>query len=142
MIKKPIILTALVMLLPALGIAAPACEKVVIAGETQATGPATFVGDALSNQGNLTVDVAITGSKPNADGSINATTTHTFTSGAIVFTTRDRARLVPLNDFGVFRLDTQATIVEGGWGHLQLDGVLDFATGRARWLARGEVCTG
>lgn len=129
-------------LLPAFAFADANCEKVLILGATQAIGPATFIGEADSNLGSMSVNVTITSDKPNADGSINATTSHTFSVNGLVFTTRDRARLIPLNDRGQYRLDTQATIVEGAWGHLRLDGLLNFATGQAKWLADGTVCTG
>ncbi len=138
--KSRLVMMALAALAPALAAADNGCQQVVALGSTQATGPTTFMGDADSNLGMMYVDVELTSSKPNADGSIIATTTHTFTVGSLVFTTRDRARLIPLNAFGLYRLDTQATVAEGGSGHLKLDGLLNFATGTARWLAEGVVC--
>jgi hypothetical protein len=139
MTRKLLLLGAL---LPAFAFADAGCEEVLILGATQAIGPATFVGEADSNLGVMSVSVTITSTKPNQDGSINATTSHTFSVNGLVFTTRDRARLVPLNNRGQYRLDTQATIVDGAWGHLRLDGLLNFATGEAKWLADGQVCAG
>lgn len=136
----------LALLLPLPALANDVCHEILALGATQATGPTTFVGDAHSNLGSMSVNVEITSTRPNADGSLTATTAHTFTGRGLVFTTSDRARLVPMNDQGHYRLDTQATIVDGTWlelgvwGHLKLDGLINLVTGQARWLAEGVVC--
>jgi hypothetical protein len=70
---------------------------------------------------------------------MTATTSHTFSGPDGWFTTTDRARLVELSP-GLYLLDTQASITEGGWGQLSIDGLVDFRTGYARWFARGELC--
>lgn len=128
-------------LVPALATAGT-CEKFVGVGATLATGPASFAGEVRSNAGDLGVDVVITSApKPTGNGALNATTSHTFVIGTAVITTRDRVRLVPVNDTGLYRLDTQASIVEGGWGHLKIDGLVNLWTGWAQWLVEGEVCT-
>jgi hypothetical protein len=122
------------------------CQKVFAAGETIATGPASFAGTAHTNLGDLgagdlgdrQVTVAVLGLKPNAEGFV-ATTSHTFVGPDGWFTTTDRARLVELSP-GLYLLDTQASITEGGWGQLTIDGLVDFRTGYARWFAHGEVC--
>lgn len=125
---------------PSLASATETCSRFVGVGATQATGPASFAGTATSNLGEAAVDVAITGIKPNANGSLVATTRHTLAVGALVFSTRDRARLIPVNDSGLYRLDTQASIVEGAWGHLKIDGIVNLWTGAAQWFVEGEVC--
>jgi len=130
---------------PGAALAAKAqCEKVYASGETLATGPASFEGTAWTNLGEAgdlgerQVSVALLGSKPNAQGLL-ATTSHTFMGPDGVFTTMDNARLVELSP-GLYLLDTQASIVEGGWGHLSINGLVDFRTGYARWFASGELC--
>lgn len=134
-------LATLAVMLPSIAMADVDCEKVVIAGQTQATGPTTFAGDGQSNVGQMQVFVEITSTKPNTDGSLNATTIHQLVLPQWSVSTSDRARLVPLNDAGMYRLDTQAVISEGGWGHLKIDGLVNFATGEARWIAEGRICT-
>ena len=122
------------------------CRKVYANGETLMTGPSSFEGMAWTNLGDAgvgdlgerQVSVALLGSKPNAKGLL-AITSHTFSGLDGSFTTMDNARLVELSP-GLFRLDTQASIVEGGWGHLSIDGLVDFRTGYARWFASGELC--
>lgn len=122
------------------------CQKVFAAGETIATGPASFAGTAHTNLGNASVGdlgdrqvtVAVLGLKPTGEGFV-ATTSHTFVGPDGWFTTTDRARLVELSP-GLYRLDTQASITEGGWGQLTIDGLVDFRTGYARWFAHGELC--
>lgn len=58
-----------------------------------------------------------------------------------MISTSDRARLIQVNDFGLYRLDTQALIVEGGWGHLKIDGIVNLWTGAAQWFVEGRVCS-
>jgi len=123
-----------------------ACQKIFASGETMLTGPASFAGVAHTNLGDSgagdlgdrQVTVALLGSKPTARGML-ATTSHTFAGPDGIFTTMDNARLVELSP-GLYLLDTQASITEGGWGHLSIDGLVDFRTGYARWFARGELC--
>ena len=144
-IHKILILT---LLMPLPAVAETYCRDVIAVGATYATGQTTFMGEADSSVGQMSVNVEITSTKPNADGSINATTSHTFSTRGLIFTTRDRARLVPLNDVGLYRLDTQATITEGDWlqrrvwGQLKLDGLIDLGARQpwARWLAEGVIC--
>ena len=122
------------------------CQKIYASGETLATGPASFEGMAWTNLGDAgagdfgerQVSVALLGAKPNAQGLL-ATTSHTFVGPDGTFTTMDNARLVELSP-GLFLLDTQASIVEGGWGHVSINGLVDFRTGYARWFATGELC--
>ena len=148
MFNKTHRLLMLALLLPLPALANNVCHEILALGGTFATGQTTFTGEADSNFGQMTVNVEITSTKPNADGSINATTSHTFSARGLDFTTRDRARLVPLNDAGLYRLDTQARIVEGNslshsvWGHLKLDGLINLGARQpwARWLAEGVVC--
>lgn len=133
---------------PAMAMADPggSCQKVFATGETMVTGPASFAGTAYTNLGDVTagdlgdrqVTVALLGSKPNGKGML-ATTSHTFTGPDGTFTTIDNARLVELSP-GLYLLDTQASITDGGWGHLSIDGLVDFRSGYARWFAKGELC--
>ncbi len=134
-------LTVLLALVPALASADGGCRQFVGVGTTQATGPESFAGTATSNLGDAAVDVAITGIKPIANGSLLATTRHTIATGPLVISTSDRARLIQVNDFGLYRLDTQALIVEGGWGHLKIDGIVNLWTGAAQWFVEGRVCS-
>lgn len=123
--------------------AAPAdCEDIVAVGQTVISGPASFDGSATTNLGEAIVHVDLLGQKPLAKGKLNAATSHTFTLGSLVFSTRDNAMLTPLNDRGLFRLDTQANIDgEDVWGHLSIDGLVELSpTGWAKWLATGQVC--
>jgi hypothetical protein len=121
------------------------CQTFVAIGSTDATGPNSFAGGATTNLGPAKVAVAVVGLKPNNDGSFNASTAHTFIvfpSGAeaFSFTTRDNARLTPLNSAGLYELNTQASLGEGAWGSARIDGMVDFASGWAKWLATGELC--
>lgn len=116
------------------------CQPFVAVGATVATGAASFGGDAATNLGAATVSVAVNGLKPNRDGSINASTSHTFTIGQTSFTTRDNVRLSPLNAFGLYRLNAQGSLGDGAWGSARIDGMVDLANGWAKWLATGEVC--
>jgi len=88
------------------------------------------------------VHVDLLGVKPLKKGQLNAATAHTFTLGSLVFSTRDNAMLTPLNDSGLFRLNTQANVDgDGVWGHLTVDGLVELSpTGWAKWLATGQVC--
>jgi hypothetical protein len=130
---------------PALADGGP-CRKVFAAGETVMTGPASFAGTAYTNLGDITqgdlgdrqVTVALLGSKPTANGLL-ATTSHTFVGPDGWFTTTDQAQLKELSP-GLYLLDTQASITDGGWGHLSINGLVDFRTGYARWFATGELC--
>lgn len=130
---------------PALAGGGP-CQKVFAAGETIMTGPASFAGTAHTNLGDVSqsdlgdrqVTVALLGSKPTANGLL-ATTSHTFVGPDGVFTTTDQAQLKELSP-GLYLLDTQASITDGGWGHLSINGLVDFRTGYARWFASGELC--
>ena len=119
------------------------CEDIVAVGETFVSGPASFDGSATTNLGEAAVHVDLLGQKPLAKGKLNAATSHTFTLGSLVFSTRDNAMLTPLNEFGLFRLDTQANIdSDGVWGHLSIDGLVELSpTGWAKWLATGQVCS-
>lgn len=116
------------------------CQPFVAVGATVATGPASFAGEATTNLGPASVGVTVNGIKPNHDGSINASTAHSFAIGAISFATRDNVRLSPLNAAGLYRLSTQANLVDGAWGSARIDGMVGFANGWAKWLAAGEVC--
>jgi hypothetical protein len=124
--------------------AAPAtCEDVVAVGHTYVTGAARFDGSATTNLGEAIVHVDLLGVKPLAKGQLNAATSHTFTLGSAVFSTRDNALLTPLNDVGLFRLNTQANVdSEGYWGQLTVDGLVDLSPGGwAKWLATGQLCS-
>jgi hypothetical protein len=119
------------------------CEDVVAVGHTFVSGPASFDGSATTNLGEAVVHVDLLGVKPLKNGKLNAATSHTFTLGGLVFSTRDNAMLTPLNDRGLFRLNTQAN-VDGDdvWGHLTVDGLVELSpTGWAKWLATGQVCS-
>ena len=124
--------------------AAPAhSEDIVAVGHTFISGPASFDGSATTNLGEAIVHVDLLGQKPLAKGKLSAATAHTFTLGSLVFSTRDNAMLTPLNDRGLFRLDTQANI-DGAdvWGHLSIDGLVELSpSGWAKWLATGQVCS-
>lgn len=134
----------------ALGLSGPAaaddaCRPVVATGETFFNGAGfdglawTSLGDATAGDfGERTVSVALLGQKETGNGLL-AATSHTFSGPDGSFSTRDNARLEELSP-GLYRLDTQATIVAGAWGHLTIDGMVDFRLGWARWFARGEVC--
>ena len=117
------------------------CEQVFAAGQTFFNG-AGFEGDAYSSIGDLLVSVAVLEQAETGSG-LRAATAHTFTAmdGSLVFSTRDNAMLKPVNAAGLFELDTQALVVEGGHGQLSIDGLVDFARGWARWTAKGSVCS-
>lgn len=115
-----------------------ACNAIYASGVTYATSLSTFEGSAFTNLGEFTVNVALLGTKETGTGML-ATTSHTFHSSEGTFTTMDNARLVELSP-GLYLLDTQASIVEGGWGTLSIDGLVDFTTGTARWFAKGRLC--
>jgi hypothetical protein len=115
------------------------CEAVYVIGETQATSAFTFEGSAFANLGEFTVSVTLLGSKETGNGLL-VTTSHTFQGPDGSFTTMDNARLQELSP-GLYLLDTQASIVDGGWGNLSIDGLVDFRTGgTARWFAKGQLC--
>jgi hypothetical protein len=118
------------------------CEQVVAAGQTFFNG-AGFDGDVYSSIGDLTVSVAVLEQAETGSG-LRAATAHTFTAldGSLVFSTRDNAMLKPVNAAGLFELNTQALIVDGGHGQLSIDGLVDFARGWARWTAKGTFCSG
>jgi hypothetical protein len=118
------------------------CEQVVAAGQTFFNG-AGFDGDAYSSIGDLAVSVAVLEQAETGSG-LRAATAHTFTAldGSLVFGTRDNAMLKPVNAAGLFELNTQALIIEGGHGQLSIDGLVDFARGWARWTAKGTFCSG
>ena len=117
------------------------CEQVIAAGQTFFNG-AGFDGDVYSSIGDLTVSVAVLEQAETGSG-LRAATAHTFTAqdGSAVFSTRDNAMLKPVNAAGLFELNTQALIVEGGHGQLSIDGLVDFARGWARWTAKGTYCS-
>ena len=121
------------------------CQSFVAAGETYFDG-AGFEGSALTNLGDLaigdfgdrTVAVALLDQRETGTGLL-ATTAHTFTGPDGAFSTYDNAQLVELSP-GLYRLDTQGSIVDGAWGHITVDGIVDLRRGWARWYARGQVC--
>jgi hypothetical protein len=119
------------------------CEDIVAVGHTFISGPASFDGSATTNLGEAIVHVDLLGVKPLANGKLNAATSHTFTLGSAVFSTRDNAMLTPLNDRGLFRLNTQANVDgEAFWGQLSVDGLVDLSpSGWAKWLATGQLCS-
>ena len=119
------------------------CEDIVAVGHTFVSGPASFDGSATTNLGEAIVHVDLLGVKPIAKGKLNAATSHTFTLGDIVFSTSDIAMLTPLNDRGLFRLNTQANVASGEvWGHLTVDGLVELSpSGWAKWLATGQLCS-
>jgi hypothetical protein len=114
------------------------CKAIYASGQTFATSPYTFEGSAFTNLGDFTVGVALLGTQDTGNGLL-ATTSHTFHSPDGMFTTMDNARLVELSP-GLYLLDTQASIVEGGWGSMSIEGLVDFTTGTARWFAKGRLC--
>lgn len=143
--NKRILSALLVLGLSSSALADDACRSLVATGETFFNGVG-FEGLAWTNLGDLsvgdfgerTVSVALLGQKQTGNGLL-AATSHTFSGPEGSFTTRDNARLAELSP-GLYRLDTQATIVDGAWGHLTIDGMVDFRQGWARWFAHGEVC--
>lgn len=114
------------------------CNSIYAHGVTYATSEYSFEGSAFTNFGDHLVSVALLGSKPTGQG-MQVTTSHTFHGPDGGFTTMDNARLSELSP-GLYQLDTQASIVEGGWGNLSIDGLVDFRTGTARWFAKGRIC--
>jgi hypothetical protein len=114
------------------------CKAIYASGETYANSPSTFEGSAFTNLGEFTVSVALLGTKDTGNGLV-ATTSHTFHGQEAAFTTMDNATLVELSP-GLYLLNTQASIVEGGWGNVSIDGLVDFRTGTARWFAKGRLC--
>ena len=143
--KKTLIAACSIFLISAhtAGAGPGTCEEVVAVGHTFASGPTTFDGAATTNLGDAIVHVDLLGVKPQKNGRLNAATAHTLTIGSLVFTTRDNATLTPLNDLGLFRLNTQANIdSDDAWGHLSIDGLVELSpTGWAKWLATGQVCS-
>lgn len=143
---KPTRITIALSLTALLGAAAAQgaperCEQVVAAGQTFFNG-AGFDGEAYSSIGDLAVSVAVLDQAETGSG-LRAATAHTFTAmdGSLVFSTRDNAMLKPVNAAGLFELNTQALITEGGHGQLSIDGLVDFARGWARWTAKGTFCS-
>jgi hypothetical protein len=114
------------------------CEAVYASGLTYATSPYSFEGSAFTNLGELAVSVALLGAKDIGNGML-VTTSHTFHGPEGSFTTMDNARLAELAP-GLYLLDSQASVIEGGWGQMSIDGLLDFTTGTARWFAKGQLC--
>jgi hypothetical protein len=114
------------------------CDAVYAHGVTHATSEYTFEGSAFTNFGEYGVSVALLGSKVTGNG-LQVTTSHTFHGPDGPITTMDNARLTELSP-GLYLLDTQASIVAGGWGNLSIDGLVDFRTGTARWFAKGQLC--
>jgi hypothetical protein len=140
-VRRGAVAASLAMALAASGTVAssPAsCDAVYAIGETYATSESTFEGGAFTNLGEYTVSVALLGSKGTGNG-MQVTTSHTFHGPDGSFTTMDNARLSELSP-GLYLLDTQASIVDGGWGSMSIDGLVDFRTGTARWFARGQIC--
>jgi hypothetical protein len=142
------LMTSLLGTLLTAGAAASAddtCQSLVATGETYFNGVG-FEGSALTNLGDLalgdfgdrTVTVALLDQQETGTGLL-ATTAHTFSGPDGVFSTYDNARLVELSP-GLYRLDTQGSIVDGAWGHITVDGLVDLRRGWARWYARGQVC--
>ncbi len=143
---KPTRITIALSLTALLGAAAAQgaperCEQVVAAGQTFFNG-AGFDGEAYSSIGDLAVSVAVLEQAETGSG-LRAATAHTFTAmdGSLVFSTRDNAMLKPVTPAGLFELNTQAQIIEGGHGQLSIDGLVDFARGWARWTAKGTFCS-
>lgn len=114
------------------------CKAIYASGETYANSPSTFEGSAFTNLGQFTVGVTLLDTKETGNGLL-ATTSHTFHGPEGAFTTMDNASLVELSP-GLYLLDTQASIVEGGWGNISIEGLVDFTTGTARWFAKGRLC--
>jgi hypothetical protein len=130
---------ALVVVAGSASNAAPAsCEAIYAVGQTFANSPSTFQGDAFTNLGGFTVGVELLDTQQTGQG-LTATTSHTFYGPGGTFTTMDNARLVELSP-GLYLLDTQASIVDGGWGSMKIEGLVDFTTGTARWFAKGRLC--
>jgi hypothetical protein len=130
---------AMALMTSATPAAGPAsCDAVYAVGETYATSEYTFEGSAFTNLGNYSVSVALLGSKDTGNGLL-VTTTHTFHGPDGSFSTMDNARLSELSP-GLYLLSTQASIVDGGWGNMNIDGLIDFSTGTARWFAKGQLC--
>jgi hypothetical protein len=140
-VRRGITVASLALALAASGTHAadPAtCEAVYASGLTYASSEFTFEGSAFTNLGEFTVSVALLGAKETGNGLL-ATTSHTFSGPDGAFTTMDNARLSELSP-GLYLLDTQASIVDGGWGQMSIDGLVDFQTGTARWFAKGRLC--
>lgn len=139
------LLGAALLAAPAVAWADDPCQVLVANGETYFNGTG-FEGVAWTNLGEVslgdfgdrTVSVALLDQQETGYGLL-ATTAHTVSGPDGVFTTRDHARLIELSP-GLYRLDTQAMIVEGASGQLSVDGLVDFRRGWARWFATGNVC--
>ena len=140
-----IVLTSL--LIAASPVGAP-CEKVKGTGATFGTGPTSFAGTATFDDGRIAdVSTNLLG-PPRAgdDGTLHATTSHTFTFGdGSTFTTMDKAVLSPVEG-PLYNLNTRATIITGtgaykdACGSLSVHGTIDISTGTVVWRFNGQVC--
>ncbi len=80
------------------------------------------------------------------DGTLHATTSHTFVFADGTFTTLDSAVLSPTDTQGVYRLNTRATISGGtenyanACGSLSIHGTIDLVSREVVWRFTGRVC--
>jgi hypothetical protein len=128
------------------------CETVKGTGHTFATQPGTFQGTAYVTSERQTTNAAVTTTllgapTPTADGTLLASTSHTFVfPDGSTFTTIDRAVLSPTDTPGLYRLNTDAAI-DGGTGayanacgDLSIHGTINLITGEVIWRFTGRVC--
>lgn len=121
-------------------------------GETFATGPGTFQGNATletkTGVENASVVTNLLGPPtPGDDGTLHASTSHTFVlEDGSSFTTLDNAVLSPTDTPGLYNLNTRAAIVSGtgthtdSCGRLSIHGTIDLINGEVVWRFTGRIC--
>ena len=132
--------------------AKPDCANVKGTGSTMAVAEGVFQGAAAVNSSGQTQNASVTTyllGPPNAteDGTLHATTSHTFDLGnGDSFTTLDRAVLSPTDTPGFYNLNTKATITGGtgtyanACGSLNVHGTINLITGQVTWRFTGRIC--
>ena len=125
------------------------CAKVKGTGNTAAVAQGVFQGTANFGQNQTAMVTTFLLGAPTIteDGTLHATTSHTFDFGnGNSFTTLDRAVLSPTDTPGVYRLNTRATISGGtgiyanACGSLNIHGTINLFSGEVDWRFTGRVC--
>lgn len=137
---------------PAAAQAESDCARVTGQGHTLGVGPGSFAGTANLGINGVSATATVTTvllGPPTAteDGTLHATTSHTFLVGGGSFTTLDNAVLSPTSTPGQYNLNTRAAIMLGSGsyanacGRLGIHGTIDLINPEATWRVRGKICT-
>ncbi len=129
--------------------AKPDCANVKGTGNTTAIAQGVFQGTANFGQNQTAMVTTFLLGAPTVteDGTLHATTSHTFDFGnGDSITTLDRAVLSPTDTPGLYNLNTRATIT-GGTGNyanacssLSIHGTINLISGQVDWRFTGRVC--